>query len=216
MTGENDREGFAAFMLRQRSRNIVDRQVLEAFEATPRHLFVSPEWRELAWSDRMLPIPCGEAIEGVDVQAAIISGMGLSNTSRVLEIGTGTGFTAAVMARLAARVLTLDRYQTLVKEARARVEAIGLSNIVIRQANGIHGLPAEGPFDRIIAWAAFPSMPRVFVDQLSSGGMMIAPIGPDDGVQTVVRLTKTGSRFEQTELGEVRLQPMMQGQAAYL
>jgi protein-L-isoaspartate(D-aspartate) O-methyltransferase len=211
-----DREGFAAFMLRLRGKGLTDKAVLSAFEATPRRGFVPTQWQDHAWSERMLPIPCGEALEGVDIQATVISALDLTTSVRVLEIGTGTGYTAAVMSRLAGRVLTLERYKHLVEQARARMEPLGVGNVIVRQADGTHGVAAEGPFDRIIAWASFETLPRGFVDQLSSGGVMIAPIGPADEPQMLVRLTKTGSRFEEQELGSVRLQPMAHGVAEAL
>jgi len=175
---------------------------------------VPPQWRADAWSDRSLPIECGETIEGIDLQMRAISMLSLEPGSRVLEIGTGSGFTSAVMARLSARVLSLDRFRTLCEAARTRHETLGLSNILIRQADGSQGAPAEGPFDRIIAWASYESLPRSFVDQLASGGIMIAPIGPGDGVQVMEKLTKLGSRFEREVVGNVRFQPMAAGVAA--
>jgi protein-L-isoaspartate(D-aspartate) O-methyltransferase len=211
-----DREGFAAFMLRLRGRGFTDKAIIAAFEATPRRSFVPGQWGDFAWSDRMVPIPCGEAVEGADIQALVLGALELTESVRVLEIGTGSGFTAAVLGRLSGRVLTLERFKTLVEQARARLSALSIENVIVRHADGAGGVPAEGPFDRIIAWAAFESLPRAFVDQLSSGGIMVAPIGPADGPQTLVKLTKTGSRFEQQELGTVRLQPMARGMAALL
>src|SRR5690606_14735803 len=124
---------------------------------------------------------------------------------RVLEIGTGSGYTAAVMSRLAGRVVTLERYKTLINQARARYEALGIQNVQIRHVDGANGLPGEGPFDRIVVWAAFESLPRAFVDQLAIGGIMIAPIGPAEAPQELARLTKVGSRFEREDIGQVRL-----------
>jgi protein-L-isoaspartate(D-aspartate) O-methyltransferase len=164
----------------------------------------------------MLPIECGEAMEGADLQAAVIAALALEPGNRVLEIGTGSGFTAAVMARLAGRVVTIDRYKTLVEQARQRFEALGIANVVARQADGTNGLPNEGPFDRIVAWAAFDSLPRFLLDQLSSGGTVIAPIGPEEGEQVVAKLTKVGSRFEREDIGIVRLQPILPGVAAVI
>jgi protein-L-isoaspartate(D-aspartate) O-methyltransferase len=165
MTGmvADDREGFAAFLLRLRSRGIGSRELAAALEATPRSLFLPARWRSVSWSDRMVPIECGEAIEGADLQALVINALELANGHRVLEIGTGSGFTAAVLARLAARVITIDRYRTLVEQARERFEKLELANVVARQADGSNGLPNEGPFDRIVAWVAFESPPRAFV-----------------------------------------------------
>lgn len=209
-----DRESFAAFMLRLRGNGIVTKELVAAFEATPRRAFVPGQWQSLAWSDRMIPIECGEAMEGADLQASVLRALDVQPGLRILEVGTGTGFTAAVMARLAARVVTVDRYKTLAEQARQRFEALGLTNAFVRQADGSNGLPGEGPFDRIVVWAAFDNLPRPFVDQLSSGGVMIAPIGPAEGVQDVAKLTKVGSRFEREDIGQVRLQPVLKGVAA--
>lgn len=212
--GIDEREGFASFVLRMRGKGVVARDLISAFEATPRYAFVPDRWRGAAWSEGMIPIECGEAIEGADLQAQIISLMAIEPGHRVLEVGTGSGFTAAVMSRLAARVVTLERYKTLADLARQRYEALGITNVFVRQADGSQGGSTEGPFDRIIVWAAFDSLPRGFIDQLASNGVMIAPIGPEEGVQVLAKLSKVGSRFEREDVGEVRLQPILKGVAA--
>ncbi|MBX3580859.1 MAG: protein-L-isoaspartate(D-aspartate) O-methyltransferase [Rhizobiaceae bacterium] len=210
----DSREAFASFLLRLRGKGIVARELVSAFEATPRHLFVPDRWQSVAWSEGMIPIECGEAIEGPDLQAQIIASLAIEPGHRVLEVGTGSGFTAAVMSRLSARVLTLERYKTLTELARQRFEALGITNAFARQADGSQGLPAEGPFDRIVVWAAFDSLPRNFTEQLASNGVMIAPIGAEEQPQTLAKLTKIGSRFEREDVGTVRLQPIIRGVAA--
>lgn len=212
----DDREGFAAFLLRLRGRGTVPKALIAAFEATPRRGFLAPHFHQIAWSDRMLPIECGEAIEGADMQAAVIAALAIEAGNRVLEIGTGSGYTSAVMSRLAARIVTVDRYKTLVEQARQRFEALGIGNVIVRQADGSGGLPAEGPFDRIVVWAAFDNLPRFLLDQLSSGGIVIAPIGPEEGEQVLAKLTKVGSRFEREDIGMVRLQPILRSVAAVI
>ena len=160
----------------------------------------------------MVPIECGEAIEGVDLQAAVIAALEVQPGHRVLEVGTGSGFTAAVMARLGGRVVTLDRYKDAGRAGAASASRrSGIANAFVRQADGGNGLPGEGPFDRIVAWAAFDSLPRPFVDQLSTSGIMIAPIGPAEGEQVLAKLTKIGSRFEREDIATVRLQPIVEG-----
>jgi protein-L-isoaspartate(D-aspartate) O-methyltransferase len=212
----DDREGFAAFLLRLRGRGAAPKALIAAFEATPRRGFLSGQFHSMAWSDGMLPIECGEAIEGADLQAAVIAALGLEPGNRVLEIGTGSGYTAAVMSRLAARIVTVDRYKTLTEQAKQRFEALGIGNVIARQADGSNGLPNEAPFDRIVAWAAFDSLPRFLLDQLSSGGVVIAPIGPEEGEQVLAKLTKVGSRFEREDIGIVRLQPILRSIAAVI
>jgi protein-L-isoaspartate(D-aspartate) O-methyltransferase len=210
------REGFASFLLRLRGKGIVAKNLISAFEATPRRAFVPDRWQNVAWAEGMIPIECGEAIEGPDLQAQIMAALAIEPGHRVLEVGTGSGFSAAVMARLAARVITVERYRTLSELARQRFEALGLTNAFVRHADGSQGLAAEGPFDRIVVWAAFDSMPRSFAEQLSSGGVMISPIGPDEGLQTLTKLTKIGSRFEREDIGTVRLQPIVRNVAAVI
>jgi protein-L-isoaspartate(D-aspartate) O-methyltransferase len=210
-----EREGFAAFILRSRGAGI-GHETIEAFEATPRPAFLPGHLEGCAWSDRMLPIDCGEAIEGVDTQALVISALAFEPGHRVLEIGTGTGYTAAVISRLAGRVVTLDRYRTLTEQAKARCDQLGITNVVVRQADGSTGLAAEGPFDRIVVWTAFEEHPRTFLDQLSSGGLMMAPIGPPEERQVLARLTKVGSRFDREDIGAVRFQPFIKGVAVKL
>jgi protein-L-isoaspartate(D-aspartate) O-methyltransferase len=214
--GAADREGFAAFLLRMRARGVVAKKLIAAVEAVPRRNFVAPKWHAAIWSQRMIPIDCGEALEGLDLQARIIDALALEDHHKVLEIGTGSGYTAALMSGMVSRLISVDRYKTLVDQARHRLEVLGISNVIVRQADAAKGLAGEGPFDRIVAWGSFESLPRAFVDQLSSNGLMIAPIGPADGEQKLARLSKVGSRFDREDIGSVRLQPLIPGAAAMI
>ncbi len=216
--GGDDREGFAAFLLRMRARNLADPGLVSAIESVPRRSFVPPQWHDAVWLDRMLPIACGEAIEGIDRQATILSALSLQEGCRVLEIGTGSGFATAVMARMVGtgRVLSIERYKTLSRDAGQRLAHLGIGNAILRQADGTAGAAGDGPFDRIVVWAAFEGLPRHFVEQLASNGIMVCAIGPGDGPQKLARLTKLGSRFDREDIGEIRLQPLAQGVAAYL
>lgn len=210
----DEREKFAAFLLRMRRLGLDRGPLIPAVEATPRSSFIPAQWLANAWSDRSVPIECGETIEGIDLQMRVLAALELEPGHRVLEIGTGSGFTSAVLARLSGRVLTLDRFKTLVDQAHRRHEELGLTNVFVRQADGTNGAAADGPFDRIVVWAAYETLPRGFVDQLSTGGIMIAPIGPAEGVQVMEKLSKLGSRFERSAVADVRFQPMTPGVAA--
>lgn len=211
-----EKEEFAALVLRLRAEGVSDIDLLTAVEATPRSLFVPPEFAEHAYSSRTLPIECGAFLEGVDLSVRILHHLRIKPGQRVLEVGTGSGFMSAVMARMAERVLTVDRYKTLTSNAQKRMETLGIRNVVIRQADGSAGMQGEGTFDRILVTAAFNSMPRFYADQLVSGGSMIAPLMITETECRLVRLTKTGSRFEREELFEAPYLPIVPRLASLL
>jgi protein-L-isoaspartate(D-aspartate) O-methyltransferase len=195
-----EKEGFAALVLRLRAEGVSDIDLLTAVEQTPRSLFVPPQFADQAYSSRTIPIECGSFLEGVDLAVRVLHSLKVKPGQRVLEIGTGSGFMTAVMARMTERVLTVDRYKTLTGSAQRRIESLGIRNVIVRQADGSAGLQGEGTFDRILVTAAFNAMPRFYADQLVSGGSMIAPLMISDTECRLVRLTKTGSRFEREEL----------------
>ena len=135
---------------------------------------------------------------------------------RVLEIGTGSGFTAAVLGSLTARVVSIDRYHRLAEAARLRVEQLGIKNVVIRQEDATALDANVGTFDRIISWSAFETLPRQFLDLISPNGIMVTPVGASETVQRITRLTKIGSRFEREDLGEGRFTTIQGGLASFL
>lgn len=209
------KEGFASFVLRMRAHGLHDPRLFAAIEATPRQHFVSSAYQDFAYSNRVLPLPCGESIEGLDDQARLLSALSLEPGHRVLEIGTGSGFTAAVMARIAARVTTIERYKTLAEAARNQFQAHKVENVVCKHADGRTGV-AGGPYDRIIVWLSADAMPRQYLDLLATHGVLIAAVGPGDGPQAMCRMAKVGSRFESAELMTVRYQPFIEGVSAFL
>ncbi|KGD98412.1 MULTISPECIES: protein-L-isoaspartate(D-aspartate) O-methyltransferase [Rhizobium/Agrobacterium group] len=215
-SGMVEKEGFAALVLRLRSEGISDLDLLTAVEQTPRSQFVPAPFADEAYSSRTVPIDCGSFMEGADLAVRLLHRLQVKPGHRVLEIGTGSGFTAAVMARIAERVLTVERYRTLVAAAQGRMDALGLRNVVVRQADGSNGMPGEGTFDRIFVTAAFPSLPRFYAEQLTHGGSMIAPLMIDDDTCMMLRLTKTGSRFEREDLFTVPYLPIVPHIAAAL
>jgi len=215
-SGMVEKEGFAALVLRLRSEGISDLDLLTAVEQTPRSQFVPAPLAEDAYSSRTVPIDCGSFMEGADLAVRLLHRLQVKPGHRVLEIGTGSGFTAAVMGRIAERVLTVERYRTLTTTALARIDGLGLRNVIVRQADGSNGMPGEGTFDRIFVTAAFTALPRFYAEQLTHGGSMLAPLMLDENTCMMVRLTKTGSRFEREDLFTVPFLPIVPQIAAAL
>lgn len=211
-----EKEGFAGLFLRLRAEGLADKALLTALEQTPRTLFLSAAYADAAYQDRLVPIDCGGFAESADLVARLVTAMSIEPGQRVLDLGTGSGFLAAVIARLAERVVTVDRYKTLAQLAQQRFAHLGLGNIVSRQADGLKGMNGEGSFDRIIATCAFDGMPRQFVDQLATGGVMLAPLLLENGGAVMARLSKIGSRFEREDLFEVPYRAFIPGVAAAL
>jgi protein-L-isoaspartate(D-aspartate) O-methyltransferase len=211
-----EKEGFAALVLRLRAEGISDLDLLTAVEQTQRSQFVPSQFADDAYSSRTIPIECGSFLEGIDFAVRILHHLKLKPGQRVLEIGTGSGFTAAVMGRMAERVLSIDRYKTLTTAAQRRMESLGLRSVIIRHADGSAGMQGEGTFDRILVTAAFNAMPRFYTDQLVSGGSMIAPLMISENECRMVRLTKTGSRFEREELFDAPYLPIVPRLASLL
>jgi len=204
------------FQLTLRRRGISDQAVLRALEEVPREDFVEAADRASAYRDSALAIACGQTISQPFVVAYITEQLQLQKHHRVLEIGTGSGYQAAVLSKLAASVLSVERFRTLADAARRRLERAGCDNIEVMVADG-YDLPANlGPFDRIIVTAAMVEIPQNLTDRLDADGVLIAPVGPHHGVQTLVRMVKTASGLEQKELVDVRFVPALPGIAREL
>jgi protein-L-isoaspartate(D-aspartate) O-methyltransferase len=211
-----EKEGFAALVLRLRGDGLQDKPLITAVEQTPRTLFTPAAFADAAYSRRIVPIECGAFMEGADLALQMLFLLMIKPGQRILEIGTGSGFTAAVMARIAERVITLDRYKTLVTLAQQRFDQLNLGNIAARHADGSQGLKGEGTFDRILVTGSYDALPRFFVEQLVPGGVLIAPLTDDNGACTLVRFTKIGSRFEREDLMPVPFVPLKPGRAMAL
>lgn len=212
----SEREELASLVLKMRGRGLNDLVVFSALERTPRRSFISAQFSDSAYDNKVVPIECGEYIERLEEQLYILSALALEKKHRVLEIGTGSGFTAALIARLAGRVTTIERYKTLCDSARQRFHSLGIDNIVLRQMDGSRVLSGSGPYDRILVWPSRADEPQAFLDLLAANGILIQAIGPDEGEQMIVRYRKTGSRFERTDMFRVRYQPFIEGVAAIL
>jgi protein-L-isoaspartate(D-aspartate) O-methyltransferase len=211
-----EREGFAALVLRLRSEGISDINLLTAVEQTPRSKFVAHHLAEHAYSSRTIPIECGSFLEGADLAVRILHRLRIGAGQRVLEIGTGSGFMTAVLGRIVERVVSIERYKTLVEEAQARLDQFSIRNVILRQGDGCSGLPGEGTFDRILVTGAFPAIPKAFTEQLVHNGILLCPVMIDEERCIMVRLTRTGSRFEREDLFEVPYLPLIPQMALYL
>jgi protein-L-isoaspartate(D-aspartate) O-methyltransferase len=204
------------FQLSLRRRGISDQAVLRAMEAIPRDVFVEPGDREAAYRDTALGIACGQTISQPFVVAYMTEQLQLKKSHRVLEIGTGSGYHAAILSRLCREVLSIERYRTLADGARARLQKLGCDNVEVMLGDGFD-IPAEaGTFDRIIVTAAMEQIPEALTERLEPGGLLIAPVGPHQGVQTLVRLTRTDAGFERKALVDVRFVPALPGIAREL
>ncbi len=213
---EGDRDAIAGFLLRLRRLGIADHRLAQAFEAVPRRLFVPHDVRSAAYVERPLPIECGQTISAPEIVGMMTAALDVRPADRVLEIGTGSGYQTAVLARLARRVFSIDRFRTLVEAAEMRFRTLKLDNVTTLVGDGHLGWPGEGPFDRVIVTAAAERVPPALLAQLRPGGVMVLPIGPAEGVQRLVRLVKEESGLSETFVADVRFVPMIPGKAERL
>ena len=193
-----------------RARGIADERVLAAMERVPRHEFAPERYRDQAYEDHPLPIAEGQTISQPYIVAIMLEALKLSPTDMVLEIGTGSGYLTALLAELAARLISIERHASLAESARARVEALGYSNVKVVTGDGTRGFPQEAPYDAIIVSAAAPEMPRDLIAQLGQRGRMIIPVGTEDAQQLrLVQMENGQLRIESREL--CRFVPLITG-----
>ena len=212
----DDSVGRMQFMLTLRRRGIGDAAVLRAMDEVPREYFVEGQFLDTAYADQALPIACGQSISQPYVVAYMTEQLGVRRDHRVLEVGTGSGYQAAVLSRLAGELVTIERFRTLADAARTRLETLGYRNVEVRLGDGLAGAPDRAPFDRIIITAASEMVPETLVAQLAEGGIMVLPLGPHAGPQNLIRLTKTEGNIRQDELIAVRFVPLLPGKAREL
>jgi len=204
------------FQLTLRRRGISGQAVLRAMEEVPREAFVADADRADAYRDSALGIACGQTISQPFVVAYMTEQLQLQKHHRVLEVGTGSGYQAAILSRLASRVLTVERFRTLADTARGRLERLGYDNVEVMLGDGFDVPAAAGHFDRIMVTAAMEQIPENLVARLEPEGILIAPVGPHHGVQTLVRVTRTAEGFDFKELVDVRFVPALPGVAREL
>jgi protein-L-isoaspartate(D-aspartate) O-methyltransferase len=208
--------GRMEFLLTLRRRGIGNQAVLRAMDEVPRAQFVETDFAWQAYADQALPIACGQTISQPYVVAYMTEHLALRPHHRVLEIGTGSGYQAAVLSRLAREVVSIERYRTLADQARSRLQALGYDNVEVVAGDGFAGVPGKAPFDRIIVTAAAETMPQTLVDQLADDGIMLLPLGPHHGAQYIVKLTKSQTRIVRENLIPVRFVPLLPGRAREL
>lgn len=194
-----------------RQGGITDERVLEVMTSMPREAFVSRTFIERAYDNMALPIGFGQTISQPLVVATMTQALEIGGRMKVLEIGTGSGYQAAILARLARRVFTIERYKTLSKEAERRLLDLRVHNVVFHVGDGTRGWQPQAPYDRIIVTAAAGEMPEALIDQLAIGGIMLVPVGPDPVNQTVERVIKTEKGVSREKLMPVRFVPLVAG-----
>jgi protein-L-isoaspartate(D-aspartate) O-methyltransferase len=206
----------ARLILALRSQGVTDPKVLGAVERTPRDLFVPELFQDRSWEDSALPIACGQTISQPFIVGLMTQALRPEPRSRVLEIGTGSGYQTAVLSRLCRFVYSVERYRTLLGEAEARLKQLGVSNVFTRFGDGGEGWPEQAPFDRILVTAAAPDEPKTLLSQLKPNGILVAPVGKGP-VQQLKRYIADGKGGVQVEtLCEVRFVPLLDGVAREL
>ncbi|OUS22660.1 protein-L-isoaspartate O-methyltransferase [Rhodobacterales bacterium 59_46_T64] len=199
------------FLYALRSKGVTDKAVLGAMEKIDRGPFIRGIFTERAYEDMPLPIACGQTISQPSVVGLMTQALEVSPRDKVLEVGTGSGYQAAILSQLARRVYTVDRHKRLIAEARSVFAAMDLANITAFTADGSFGLPDQAPFDRIIVTAAAEDPPGPLLAQLKIGGIMVVPVGQSDAVQSLIRVRRHESGFDYDELRPVRFVPLLEG-----
>ena len=198
-------------LMQLRRQGIIDARVLSAIERVPREKFVTGPFEDQAYENNALPIECGQTISQPYVVAFMTIALDVGPRSKVLEIGTGSGYQAAVLSHLCRRVYTIERYRTLLREAEVRFRNLDLHNVTTKSGDGSKGWPEQAPFDRIIVTAAAEHLPIELIDQLKIDGSMIIPIGRSTADQKLYRVRRTENGAELEELLPVRFVPLIEG-----
>jgi len=193
-----------------RQAGVTDTRVLSALETVPRELFVDDPFLDHAYDNRALPIACNQTISQPLVVGLMTQYLDMKGRDKVLEVGTGSGYQAAILSKVSRRVYTVERHRPLLDQAEARFRHLGLTNIVTHHGDGMRGWPAQAPFTRIMVTAAAREIPASLTEQLDDGGIMVIPVGDDDQ-QWVTRVTRTAHRLHTERLLPVRFVPLLGG-----
>jgi protein-L-isoaspartate(D-aspartate) O-methyltransferase len=203
-----EREAMVERQLRRRG--ITDKRILDAFREIPREAFIGAEYAHAAYGDHPLPIEAQQTISQPYIVALMIEAAGIGLRDKVLEVGAGSGYAAAVIGRIAGKVIAIERQHELVEVARGRMTRLGLDNVEIVEGDGTRGCPEHAPFDAILAAASGSHVPRPLTEQLADGGRLVMPVGNPGSVQQLVKVTKADDgSLRQSNLGEVRFVPLI-------
>lgn len=202
------------FLYALRSKGVTNTRVLAAMEKVDRGAFVRGHFADRAYDDMPLPIASGQTISQPSVVGMMTQALDVQPRDKVLEVGTGSGYQAAVLSHLARRVYTIDRHRNLAREAERLVHELGLSNVTVMSGDGCFGIPEQAPFDRIIVTAAAEDPPGPLMAQLKIGGTMVVPVGQSDSVQSLIKVTRSENGYDYDELMPVRFVPLMEGVAS--
>ncbi len=202
------------FLYALRSKGVTNTRVLAAMEKVDRGAFVRGHFADRAYDDMPLPIASGQTISQPSVVGMMTQALEVQPRDKVLEVGTGSGYQAAVLSHLARRVYTIDRHRNLAREAERLVHELGLSNVTVMSGDGCFGIPEQAPFDRIIVTAAAEDPPGPLMAQLKIGGTMVVPVGQSDSVQSLIKVTRSETGYDYDELMPVRFVPLMEGVAS--
>ena len=199
------------FLFSLRKAGIVDKKVLDAMERVDRKNFVTSIFSEKAYDDTPLPIACGQTISQPTVVGLMTQALQVTSRDKVLEVGTGSGYQAAILSLLARRVYTVERHSLLVNNASKVFQKLNISNITTICADGGYGLEQQAPFDRIIVTAASDDPPAPLLSQLKTGGIMVIPVGQSDNIQNLIKIAKTDGGYDYQDLQTVRFVPLVAG-----
>lgn len=205
----SDDDGRMRLILELRGRGIDDVAVLSAMERVPRELFVPPAFTHQAWENVALPIDCGQTISQPEIVARMTEALQVDDRTRVLEIGTGSGYQTAVLSLLCRRVYTIERHRALLDQAESRLVKLQRRNITARPGDGSRGWPEQAPFERILVTAAAIDIPPNLSEQLAIGGIMVVPIGDDESTQRILRVRREEAGLDIEDLGPVKFVPLV-------
>ncbi len=191
-----------------RRRGVTDQDVLAAMERVPRHEFVPEQYRDQAYEDHPLPIGYGQTISQPYIVALMTELLRLESTDRVLEVGTGSGYQAAILAEIVAEVYTVEIIEELAREAQERLKRLGYHNVHVRHGDGYYGWEEHAPYDAIIVTAAPDHIPQPLIRQLKDGASMVIPVGPRGGYQTLWQITKEGDKIIKRDVTGVLFVPL--------